>query len=135
MPVRGPAGLAHVLEHLVQLNAATLTHQPLLPSLYASGVRYARESDLARRGLDVAGIDPRTGEVEERFNHLSRVIEVGAGDCDDLACWRAAELRVRHGIHASAVPYRTRSGSYHVIVRYPDGRTEDPSIILGMELL
>lgn len=132
IPVRGPAGLAFVLEHLVALNAATLTHSPRIPAIYQSGVRYARESDLARTGRDVAGIDPRSGEVEERFNHLSRVLEIGAGDCDDLACWRAAELRVRHGIAAQAVPYRTRGGSYHVVVRYPDGTIEDPSIILGM---
>lgn len=131
LPVRGPAGLAHVLEHLVELDAATLAHNPSIPPLYATGVRYERESRLARSGRDVAGIDPRSGDVEERFNHLARVLEIGAGDCDDLACWRAAELRVRHGIMARAIPVAVSSG-YHVVVQYPDGTIEDPSLKLGM---
>lgn len=132
VPVRGPAGLAAVLEGLVQLDAVTLAANPHVPRLYGSGVRYAREARLARDGRDVAGIDPRTGDREERFNHLSRVLEIGAGDCDDLACWLAAERRVRDGIAAVAVPVPMRGGSYHVVVRWPDGTVEDPSAELGM---
>lgn len=131
MPVRGPDGLALVLDWLTQLDELTLRHNPRIPRLYESGVRYARESRLALEGRDVAGVDPRSGTVEERFNHLSRVLEVGAGDCDDLACWLAAERRVRDGIHARAVPVQAGRG-YHVIVAHPDGRIEDPSAELGM---
>ena len=58
-------------------------------------------------------------------------------NCEDLACWRAAELVVRHNIQARPVfmERRRSNGSYlyHILVRYPDGRIEDPSKILGMQ--
>lgn len=131
LPLRGPAGLQLALDVLTDLNALTLAHNDRIPPIYASGVRYARESALMGDGLEVAALDPRSGTVEERFSHLARVLEIGAGDCDDLASWRAAELRVRHGIDARATPVPS-DGGYHVVVRYPDGRIEDPSAILGM---
>lgn len=131
LPLRGPAGLQLALDVLTHLDAITLAHSPTIPPLYQSGVRYARESRLMGDGREVAALDPVSGTVEERFNHLSRVIEIGAGDCDDLACWRAAELQVRAGIPARAVPVRSDSG-WHVVVALPDGATEDPSAMLGM---
>lgn len=131
LPLRGPAGLQLALDVLTHLDALTLAHNPMVPSLYASGVRYARESRLMGEGREVAALDPISGTTEERFNHLSRVLEIGAGDCDDLACWRAAELQVRAGIPARATPVRSDSG-WHVVVTLPDGTTEDPSAILGM---
>lgn len=57
-------------------------------------------------------------------------------NCEDLACWRTAELNVRFNIPAKAIfkEQRRRDGGYlfHILVRYPDGRIEDPSRILGM---
>lgn len=132
LPIRGPAGLQLVLEVLTQLNELTLSHNPQVPRLYQSGVRYARESRLMREGREVPALDPVSGTTEERFNHLSRVLEIGAGDCDDLACWLAAERRVRDGIAARAVPVRTARGAFHVVVMWPDGTREDPSAELGM---
>lgn len=132
LPIRGPAGLQLVLEVLTQLNELTLAHNPQVPRLYQSGVRYARESRLMREGREVPALDPVSGTTEERFNHLSRVLEIGAGDCDDLACWLAAERRVRDGIAARAVPVRTARGTFHVVVQWPDGTREDPSAELGM---
>ncbi len=56
-------------------------------------------------------------------------------NCEDLACWRAAELRVR-GIRARAFFTRDRRSDgttlYHIMVKLPDGRIEDPSRQLGM---
>lgn len=132
VPIRGPQGLQLVLDVLTQLDALTLEHNAAIPRLYSSGVRYSRESRMMGDLLEVAAVDPRTGTVEERFNHLTRVLELGAGDCDDLACWRAAELQVRDGINARAVPLEQPGGGYHVVVRYPNGRAEDPSARLGM---
>jgi hypothetical protein len=67
----------------------------------------------------------------------------GGGDSEDLAAWRAAELRV-HGVDAEPVvgwQWAPPSGSgrspqggrwvIHAAVRHPDGRIEDPSEILG----
>ena len=57
-------------------------------------------------------------------------------NCEDLACWRAAELRVRYGIAAEPTfIWKVRPGGgylYHIQVLYPDGRIEDPSRRLGM---
>jgi hypothetical protein len=52
-----------------------------------------------------------------------------------LACWRAAELQAQ-GIaaHPVFVWRKMKNGShlYHIVVRWPDGRLEDPSKRLGM---
>jgi hypothetical protein len=57
-------------------------------------------------------------------------------NCEDLACWRAAELRVRYGIQAEPTfiwKLRPNGGYlYHILVKLPDGRIEDPSRTLGM---
>ena len=62
--------------------------------------------------------------------------DVTVSNCEDLACWRAAELRVRYNIAArpSFLWRRKPTGSYlyHIQVKHPDGRTEDPSRRLGM---
>lgn len=130
LPVASREALAIALEALTQLDAITLATTPGIPSIYASGVRYARESRQVREGHEVDVRDVRGARVE-RFNHLLRCLEIGRGDCDDLAPWRAAELRVQ-GIAASAVPIQTPSGMWHVVVMLPDGTIEDPSIELGM---
>lgn len=57
-------------------------------------------------------------------------------NCEDLACWRAAEYRVRYGINAIPTfiwKVRPNGGHlYHILVKLPDGRIEDPSRALGM---
>lgn len=62
--------------------------------------------------------------------------DVVVHNCEDLACWRAAELRVRHNIMAEPTfiwKLRANGGYlYHILVKYPDGRIEDPSRTLGM---
>lgn len=84
-----------------------------VPELYASGVRYKRQPP-------------------ERFLTFPRILERGEGDCDQLCCYRAAELQ-ELGIDARAVPRRVRDGLMHVVVRWPNGRFEDPSKRLGMK--
>jgi hypothetical protein len=66
--------------------------------------------------------------------------DVTVSNCEDLACWRVAELRVRFG--EAAQPYVTSQmlnspehglfTLYHIRVRRADGTIEDPSKILGM---
>lgn len=96
------------------------------PPLYKSGVVYDNEHAGKKEWYDVG-----------------KCIEMGMGDCKDLACWLVAEHRLR-GINSRPfIRYRTRryvdpSGRvkrfslYHVLVQRPDGRLEDPSRALGM---
>ncbi len=74
------------------------------------------------------------------WRDIPSVLEHKGGDCEDLACYRVAELRHRHG--EPAQPYVTstlvrskRYGVftlYHIRVKRADGSIEDPSKILGM---
>jgi len=118
---RDPAESIEVLQVLLD----TLTSIDLLylarhrvPHLYTAGVRYERE----------------TGG-RENWQEIATTLRLRRGDCEDLGCWRAAELQ-HAGIKARAFPRAKRrddgSTLYHILVRHPDGRIEDPSRQLGM---
>ena len=58
----------------------------------------------------------------------------GWGDCEDLAAWRAAELRKSgEDPRAHVAVYQSGPRRYHAIVGRGDGTTEDPSRKLGMK--
>jgi hypothetical protein len=101
------------LEGFARLAVRDLELHPDLPSLYRSGVCY--EPELA----------------SEEWQLPSETDEIGAGDCEDLAAWRCAELR-RRGEPARVVVRPGVRGVWHAIVRRGDGRIEDPSRRLGM---
>lgn len=107
----------------------------VIPPLYAAGVIYREEAPGHEDWLDAPA-----------------VLKQGYADCEDLAAYRTAELRVagftdvepvikyqwipremmiRQGYPAHKLPGR---GVWlvHCCVRWPDGRIEDPSKILGM---
>lgn len=114
-----PRALGALLLAVYALDIAYLLDHPNTPSLYASGVRYAPEPD----------------EIREDWATIPVILARGWGDCDDLAPWRAAELTVREGLRAVPQLVRgTRPNQYHVVVRVSDGRWEDPSARLGMEV-
>lgn len=112
--------MARLLTLQTLLNVEYLRSHPDTPQLYESGLRYA---------------------VEGPFNEEWKTIPVCLGgdvlDCEDAACWRAAELIVS-GEDPDARPvFRGRRVSkrrrlYHVIVMRGDGSLEDPSKVLGM---
>ena len=108
-----PAVLAALLEGVTRASAI-LIQRLGLPPLYASGVVYRREP----RGRERWQLAPQTDAL-------------GYGDCEDLATWRAAELRLV-GVGARPVVYRAGPRQLHVVVAYPDGTIEDPSRVLGM---
>ena len=122
---RSQVALLKLMEALSQLNEGHLA-QMEYPPLYESGVRYQREKD-------------------ESWRDIPTLLELGEGDCEDLACWRIAELR-RGGSYAFPyVAFQRRNGTYryHALVeRFEklDKRTgkftgqsiEDPSRVLGM---
>lgn len=92
-----------------------LSSQPF-PPLYESGVRYQRE--------------PRG---QENWQTCKETMRLRTGDCEDLAAWRAAELRVSGADTAAlAVIMRVRPGLIHCLVRRGNGVLEDPSKRLGM---
>jgi hypothetical protein len=111
--------LAHMLVGLTAIDELLLQRHPEWPDLYESGVFYQEEP---------AG--------QEDWQDAPSTLRLGNGDCEDLAAWRAAELRVRYGIQARpSFLWRRKAGGsylYHIQVAHPDGRTEDPSRRLGM---
>ncbi len=145
--------LLFALEALTQLDQSYLKTHPGTPLLYNSGVVYERpgqfigeceEVQTLKKALGWKTTNPKiAGALStvqqvlggERFRDIGRILEKGAVDCDNLACWRAAELR-QNGIKASPyITWRPRLDggvTYHVLVRWPDGTTEDPSLLLGM---
>jgi hypothetical protein len=91
---RSKTALLWMLEALCQINEGHLAQFPY-PPLYQAGVRYQREVNT------------------EEWLDIPTVIEAGWGDCEDLACWRVAELR-RQGVTASPyVKFRRVDGVYH----------------------
>lgn len=130
------------LKALVEVDEWQLKNTGPYPDLYAAGVRYQVEPEGCEDWCDIP-----------------TVISQGWGDCEDLACWRVAELRVKHRIMAEPVikwkhiPYLdlvklSQSGQWrpgpsgiprdgiiliHVMVKYPDGHVECPSKRLGMK--
>jgi hypothetical protein len=111
--------VTHMLRALTLIGVDYLRHHPETPNLYSSGVRYEEEPP-----------------GQEDWQDIPTTLELGYGDCEDLACWRAAEYQVRFQVDAwpSFVWRRRPRGGllYHIQVRLPDGRVEDPSRRLGM---
>lgn len=112
----------HLLEGLIGANLAFLADNPRTPSLYNAGVRYLEEP-----------------EGRDEWQDIPDTLERRSGDCEDLACYRVAELRfwgiaARPKVSVQELPdSRGRPvTTYHITVLHPDGREEDPSRILGM---
>lgn len=113
-----PLGAAYIdaaLEALTALNAVMLDERGL-PDVYASGVRYQREHP-----------------GRERWKNVAECIATGTGDCEDLATWRAAWLRVHAAEPARAIAVPGGPNTIHIVVQRADGTIEDPSADLGME--
>lgn len=130
-----PASWVAVFNAIAHDNES-LVRDGQVPLLYGSGVRYRRE------------------DLEWWINALIVLLQ-GHGDCEDLAAWRAGELRAlgwrallpsmdgyataraRHlnSIEAEVVLTREGDRLYHAITRYRVGTTwyyDDPSARLGM---
>jgi hypothetical protein len=109
----------------VYLMEQALARGRAFPPLYGGRFRYQRE--------DYTGIFP------EDWRDAAEVVSRRGGDCEDLAAYRAAELRAQG--HPGARPMfravrRTRGGRgrlFHIVVTPGDGGDlEDPSRLLGM---
>lgn len=114
-----PVAMSAGLEGLIAVNTLILAGKigggVSVPPLYRAGVRYRNQRD------------PR------RWGNILEVLRAGYADCKNLSAWRVAELRFYQGVPARVLCYKTGHNRWHAIVKYPDGRTEDPSVRLGMK--
>lgn len=106
------------------LEAVTRTNESLL----ASG-RYPTANEAIKRGVRWKPEPPG----DEHFDLATTVLGRGWGDCDDLAPYHAASLRVTGADPgARAVVRRSGPNRWHAYVQRSDGRTDDPSKRAGM---
>lgn len=108
-----PEVLEAFLEGMTALNTALIRAENL-PSVY-DVARYKRE--------------PRG---REQWFHAAAIAKRGLGDCEDLATYRAAELRVFEGEPARVVVVKTGPKTLHAVVERADGTLEDVARALGM---
>jgi hypothetical protein len=120
MPFSNAASLGVALDALTAWNIRALQRSPL-PGIYDAGVVYRREPICRTNGRE---------HICEEWLTAHEVKARGAGDCDDLGPWRAADLRLQ-GERAQAVP-RPSAAGWHILVRRADGTFDDPSARLGM---
>lgn len=106
--------ISAALEALTGINAVMIAERGL-PDVYDAKVTYRRE---------------RPGR--ERWQNAAETLALGYGDCEDLACWRAAWLRVNEAEPARAVAIPGGPHTIHIVVVRGDGSIEDPSADLGM---
>lgn len=105
--------LVGLYEGVVLVNIAFLRACPNTPPLLRSGVVWRREGK------------------PEIVKSIPVILRDGHDDCEGLAAWRAAELRLSGNSRAKVVLYQARPGLWHAIVS--DGhRRWDPSRKLGM---
>lgn len=125
-----------LLNALTGANVAYLLIHPATPRLYQAGIPYVEEPDGRDDWQDI----PETLARRE-------------GDCEDLGCWRMAELRVHDrdlesSWHITVADLPNRAGdlvtTYHIQIQRPEGvaiyppaalpgNVEDPSRALGMK--
>ncbi len=88
--------LSCLLWALVYAGESDLRFHPELPDLYSSGVRWQREVPTEQSGCG--------GPGQEKFLGPREVVAQGWADCEDLASWRVAELRVGRGTKRRGPP-------------------------------
>ena len=107
--------IEHQVEAYVQIDMDWLRRMPWLPRLEAAGVRYKKD---------------------QVWRDIPVVLSEGGADCKSLVAWRIADLRIRDGIMATPFVFWKRGlGNhlkFHVQVRLPDGRIDDPCRRMGM---
>lgn len=85
----------------------------------------------ARKKFDIRWKPEPPGD--EHFDHAGTVIKRRWGDCDDLAPYQAASLRVTgEDPDATAIVYKSGPKRWHAVVQRGDGSIDDPSKRAGM---
>lgn len=105
-----------LLDGLVQANELLIRAGLVPPSPLDAGVVYRREAT----GL-------------EDWRVATRVLEFGAGDCEDLNSWEVAGLRVTgRDPSARMILYRTGPRLFHAVGQSSNGDIYDVCPALGM---
>ena len=114
IPVNGqdPRAIASALWALWAANMVQM--RPDYPSVYAFA-RYEREP-LGR----------------EQWQTADQLLRTRVGDCEDLASYQVAWLKVTGRDPHAKIAIKRSSVGYHVVVKRGDGSIEDPSASLGM---
>ena len=107
------------------LETSTRANQRLLAAGEAPSIREAISGGLRWR--------PERFSDGEHFDLSSLAAQRGWGDCDDLAPWLAAELRLRGDPGARAVVRRSGPSRWHALVQTGQGELVDPSRWAGMK--
>lgn len=123
--------LGYLLDALTEIDCEQLETFKEIPLLYESGVRYYHDN------RDDPWMDTLSVLAAHERSKRTGIPEVI--DCEDLVCWRVAELRTRFGVkNARPVFKRMRvtmsdgpKQMVHILVE-ANGQIEDPSRILGM---
>ncbi|SRR5579862_446108 len=122
---------------------SSLDHRHMVTSFDAVRADRLRVGDILKirdSHVEIVGIEPsRIRECVDITTSTGTFwlpeSDVVTHNCDNVATWRAAELR-QNGIEASPyIVWRRRLDggyTYHVVVRWPDNSLEDPSLLLGM---
>lgn len=114
---------ASVINHALETNATAV--EPLIAHARVPTAEEAIREGRVRWRPEPPG--------DEHFDPANLVMRRGWGDCDDLAPWHAASLRVT-GEDPEAFPFVYKSGrnKWHAVVQRSDGSVDDPSRLAGM---
>lgn len=132
------AVLETLFEAWTRINAIYLKIHPEAPNLYQSGVKYRRDPERRRIVDSLIGASENEAEL---WLDIPSILDRGYDDCEGLACYLAAELRVRSknslGVGrraiASCVLKPVGVGKWHAVTCDPaTGQCWDPSAKLGM---
>ena len=109
--------ICKMLDVLHAANVGWIKAGNRVPPVYQSGLRY-KEEQLGK----------------DEWQDIPRTLQLGNGDCEDLASYRVSELRAGGEAAEHTVEHR-RSPTlvlYHIRVKRQNGDIEDPSCALGM---
>jgi hypothetical protein len=111
-------GMATVNEHIIKwaMRRAARGISPMIPPVYASGVRYQE---------DPAG--------REDWRDCLQVMQRGVGDCDQLVSWRLGELRVAGHPCEPAIKWQHIPKEVATKIRKADGTPAYPASMVPDE--
>jgi len=109
-----PAQVRAAVLGLAAISLAQMAERHV-PPLYGGRVRYMREP-----------------VGRERWQTAYETYQRGAGDCEDLAAYRVAELHRAGERKATIIVKVVGPNLMHIMVRRANGAIEDPSARLGM---
>jgi hypothetical protein len=108
----------------------------LLKALFRIDVQYLQANPNTPRVRDAGVLYMEEPPGQEEWQDVPTSLRLKRADCEDLACWRAAEIVVRDRMQAAPFfkEMRRPDGGYlyHILVGRADRRVEDPSQENGM---